>query len=90
MQREVKDTQAHQATHTTYGKREVVELVVTVAVGVAKVAAVVKCGGCLGFLLDKYEDTAHLENMLVHTLHPPDQHRGLRGAHRCEQAGLGC
>ena len=60
MQCAVQDSQAHQATHTTYGKLEVVDLVVILAVGLAKVAAVVKVVVCWGVVLDSYEDTEHL------------------------------
>ena len=60
MQRAVQDSQVHQATHTTCGKLEVVGLVVIVAVGVAKVAAVVKVVVCWGVVLDSYKDAAHL------------------------------
>ena len=85
MQCAMRDSQAQKATHQTHGKQEVVACVVMVA-AVEKVEVKVARVP----ILDGYKDTPHLEKVQVHTPHPPDQHRGLRGAHKCEQANRGC
>ena len=36
-------------------------------------------------VLDEYEDATHLGNMQMHTPHPPDQLRGLRGACKAQR-----